>query len=121
MRRLWIVVVLALAGGSEAAPGPAPAPAPAVSQTAPVTFVTSVQNALPEVATDRRDEEIQVIAEQACADLAAGRTADVVVAGARTLGTGDAEAADPVTARELVKLAIGSVCPDQSGRAAEFG
>jgi hypothetical protein len=140
MRRHWFVAVfaaaLALGGCSSdqpdepappagtAAPAPAPAaassPGPSAAADGPAAFVATVQAEVPEVALDRRDEEIEAIARQACADLAAGKDAEAVVAATRTLGTSDAEAADQATARELVKLAIDTVCPDQSGRVDEF-
>ena len=115
-----VMAVLALTGCTEQKPAPAPGPAPVTETAAPVTFATTVQEKVPEVAVDRRDEEIEAIADQACASLAAGKDADAVVTETRTLGTADAEAADRATARELVKLAIGTVCPDQSVRAREF-
>ena len=83
-------------------------------------FVSVVREQLPEVAVDRRDDEIAAVAEQACASLAAGDDADAVVAGTRSLGTADAEAVDHATARELIKLAIDTVCPDQDRRVDEF-
>jgi hypothetical protein len=43
-----------------------------------------------------------------------------VIAETRTLGTADAEATDEATARELVKLAIDTVCLDQAKRVDEF-
>ena len=132
MRKHWIVavavaVVAALASCGDD-PGPATtAPAEPSAQsaiTAPATasagFAEVVRNRVPEVAVDRRDEEIQAIADQACADLAGGEDADAVVAGARTLGTSDAEATDQATARELIKLAIDTTCPDQDRRVDEF-
>src|SRR4051794_18064417 len=76
-------------------------------------FVRVVQARTPEIALDRRDEEIEAIAQQACASLAAGKKAGALVAETRTLGTADAEATDQATARELIKLAIDTVCPDQ--------
>jgi hypothetical protein len=42
------------------------------------------------------------------------------VAETRSLGTPDAEATDQATARELVKLAIDTTCPDQDRRVDEF-
>jgi hypothetical protein len=83
-------------------------------------FVAVVRDKLPAVAADRRDEEIGQIAEQACAGLSGGKSADEVVAQARTLGTVDAEATDHATARELIKLAIDTVCPDQAKRVDDF-
>jgi hypothetical protein len=79
-----------------------------------------VQARVPDVAVDRRDEEIGAIAQQACASLAAGKSAAALVAETRSLGTADAEATDQATARELIKLAIDTVCPDQDGRVDEF-
>jgi hypothetical protein len=79
-------------------------------------FVDAVRERVPELAADRRDEEIEVIAQQACASLAAGRNADALVAETRSLGTEDAEATDRATARELIKLAIDTACPGQRNR-----
>jgi ABC-type phosphate transport system substrate-binding protein len=83
-------------------------------------FVAVVRDKLPGVAADRRDEEIGLIAEEACAGLSGGKSADEVVAQARTLGTVDAEATDHATARELIKLAIDTVCPGQAKRVDDF-
>jgi hypothetical protein len=77
-------------------------------------FVAAVQRELPELVVDHRDEEITALAEQTCAALAAGRSAGAVLAGVRTFGTGQAHA------RQLVKLAIGTVCPEQDRRIDEF-
>ena len=136
--------VLALAGCSDSdAPDDAPPPtgggttmstpadessSPAASTSGttssadadPAAFVAAVRDRLPEIAADRRDEEIGDVARQACAGLAAGTDADRIVAGTRSLGTLDAEATDQATARELVKLAIDTVCPGQAGRVDEF-
>lgn len=83
-------------------------------------FVSVVRDRLPDIAADRRDGEIGDIARQACAALSGGATADRIVADTRALGTLDATATDPATARELVKLAIDTVCPGQAGRVDEF-
>jgi hypothetical protein len=83
-------------------------------------FVAVVRAKVPEVAVDRRDEEIEAVAQQACASLAAGRAAGAVVAETRSLGTADVEATDQATARELIKLAIDTVCPAQAKRVDEF-
>jgi hypothetical protein len=83
-------------------------------------FIAVVRDKLPDVAADRRDEEVGLIAEDACAGLSSGKSADEVVARARTLGTLDAEATDHATARELIKLAIDTVCPDQAKRVDDF-
>jgi hypothetical protein len=145
MTRRWLVAtaaVVALAGCS-ASGGPDDAPRPAGAGTPvstpadetsgpsaggttsgadadPAAFVAAVRDRLPEIAADRRDEEIGDVARQACAGLAAGTEADRIVAGTRSLGTLDAEATDQATARELVKLAIDTVCPGQAGRVDEF-
>ncbi len=146
MRRLWPVVaatVLMLAGcgeddrAAEAEAGPATATAATAAGSSPegapaagatvesaragaAGFVSVVRERLPEVAVDRRDDEIAAVAGQACASLAAGDDAETVVAGTRSLGTADAEAVDHATARELIKLAIDTVCPDQDRRVDEF-
>ena len=83
-------------------------------------FVDVVRAQLPDVAVDRRDEELQAVADQACAALADGKDADGIVAQTRSLGTADAEATDQATARELIKLAIDTTCPDQDRRVDEF-
>jgi hypothetical protein len=83
-------------------------------------FVTVVRAKVPEVAVDRRDEEIEAIAQQACASLAAGKKADALVAETRSLGTADAQATDQATARELINLAIDTVCSAQRRRVDEF-
>jgi hypothetical protein len=70
-------------------------------------FVRVVQARTPEIALDRRDEEIEAIAQQACASLTAGKKAGALVAETRALGTADAEATD-------------TVCPDQRDRVDEF-
>ena len=143
MRRLWPVLAataLMLTGcGDDAPPAPAPAPA-ATTATATATatatpegssaaatppestagFVAVVRERLPEVAADRADEDIAAVAQEACTSLAAGTDADTIVAGTRSLGTADAEAVDHATARELIKLAIDTVCPDQDRRVDEF-
>jgi hypothetical protein len=75
---------------------------------------------VPEAASGRTDAEIAAVAVRACRGLAAGRSADDLLAEARSLGTVDAEATDPATARELVKLAIDTVCLDQAPRVDEF-
>jgi hypothetical protein len=141
MRRLWPVLaatMLALSGcgGDDTEPADVPAPpaaGPSGAAVSPVTeptpaaggggtqaFVDTVRRLVPEAATDRRDDEIVAVAQQACTSLAAGEDADAVVAGTRSLGTLDAEAVDHATARELIKLAIDTVCPDQDRRVDEF-
>jgi len=137
MTTRWLAtaaLLVALGGCSDGAgTRPADAPAPVTTPAAtpatsasvreavgPDAFVAGVRRSLPEVAADRRDEEITAIAAKACTALAGGEDADAVVAGTRTLGTPDAEATDEATARELVKLAIDTVCPDQDRRVDEF-
>jgi hypothetical protein len=83
-------------------------------------FVAAVRAKLPAVARGRRDEEIALVAEQACAGLAADLPAGEIVTETRSLGTQDAQATDQATARELVKLAIDKVCRDQAKRAKDF-
>jgi len=127
MARQWLVaavLLLALGGcGDEPEAEPATVPVPATSSEAPVSprpssavegFVAVVQRKLPGVAVDHRDEEIVALARQACAALAAGRPADTVVAEVRTFG------ADRAAARQLVRLAIETMCPGQERRIDEF-
>jgi hypothetical protein len=83
-------------------------------------FVRVVRDRVPEVAAGRSTAEIAAIAVRACAGLRAGRSAEDVQAEARSLGTLDAEATDDATARELVKLAVDTLCLDQAGRVPEF-
>ncbi|MBG0564150.1 DUF732 domain-containing protein [Actinoplanes aureus] len=129
MRRWWPVVavtvacVLAGCTPDAAEPGAAksqPAAASGTAQAALEGFVEVVRSSVPEVAAERSDEEIQAVADSACADLAAGKAAHDVVTATRSLGTLDAEATDQATARELIKLAIDTTCPDQAGRVDEF-
>ena len=102
-------VVTSRSPGSQAAAAPARAAA-----ARPDDFVGVVQRDLPDLAMDRRDEEILAVAEQTCAALAAGRSAGAVVAEVRTFG------ADRASARELVRLAITTVCPEQDRRIDDF-
>jgi len=139
MAKRWLVaaaLLLALGGcGDEAGAEPATVPVPATSGAAGAAppqrvaekidtgiagFVAIVQARMPEIAVDRRDEEIAAIAERACAALADAAEADAIVADTRTLGTGDARATNRHTARKLIKLAIDTVCPDQDRRIDEF-
>ncbi|UQU68257.1 DUF732 domain-containing protein [Couchioplanes caeruleus] len=131
------MLLLALSGcGDDAGTSPAKTPAPAATTAAATTaaattatartadgpdaFVAAVRRSLPEVAADRREDEIGALAQQACTALDKGDDADTIVARTRGLGTADAEAVDQATARELVKLAIDTVCPDQDRRVDEF-
>jgi hypothetical protein len=137
MRKLMIIAVLALAlpVAGCGTPGTRPAPPPAPSSPAPPVddatntgtgnrgldgFVATVQERMPTVAADRRDEELEAVAEQTCALLASGTDAKTIAAVARTLGTADPAATDRATAGRLVKLSITEVCPAQRARAAEF-
>ena len=108
------------AGGAPATPTDGQTSGAPAGADGSAGFVAVVRDKLPAVAADRRDEEIGTIAEEACAGLSGGRSADEVVAQALTLGTLDAEATDHATARELVKLAIDTVCPDQAKRVDDF-
>ena len=106
----------AVAAGSRKA-GSQAAPAPArVEETGTGAdgFVAVVQRKMPGLLVDHREEEIAALAQQACAALAAGRSAGAVVNEVRAYGT------DRAAARELVKLAILTVCPDQDRRSGEF-
>jgi hypothetical protein len=136
MWRFILIAAMALPVVGCAGPGAEPAPAPSPSASpAPTTndettagtgdegldgFVATVQKRMPEVVADRRDEELEAVAEQSCALLASGTDAKTVAAVARTLGTGDPHATDRTTADELVRLSIVTVCPDQKVRAHEF-
>jgi hypothetical protein len=126
VRRLALAMVamaFALGGCDAETPAagpPSPAsPAPPV-ESAGAGFADVVRAELPDIAVDRRDDELQAIADQACAALADGTGADAIVAETRSMGTQDAEATDQATARELVKLAIDRTCPDQDRRVDEF-
>jgi len=82
--------------------------------------VATVQNRMPDVVADRRDNELEAVAEQSCALLASGTDATTIAAVARTLGTGNPRATTRAAARRLVRLSITVVCPEQTVRAAEF-
>ncbi|WP_430782750.1 hypothetical protein [Actinoplanes sp. G11-F43] len=89
--------------------------AAAAPETAgPDTFVGVVRAQLPDIAAGRTDDQIQAIADTACAGLTAGKTGDAIVDTTRELGT------DHATARELIKLAIDRTCLDQAPRVDEF-
>ncbi len=108
----------------------APAPSPEESPTGDATpsalagaveeFVATVRQKVPDVASGRADEEIASVAELACQGLAAGTTPDQLVALVQTLGTLDTEATDQATARELVKLALDTSCPEHSAKVDDF-
>ena len=124
MRRLALAMVamaFALGGCGAETPAADPPSTPPPSAESPADgFVDVVRAKLPDIAVDRRDDELQAIADRACAALADGTGADAIVAETRSLGTQDAEATDQATARELVKLAIDTTCPDQDRRVDEF-
>ncbi len=82
-------------------------------------FVSTAKSQVP-ATSGRSDAEIGAVGLQACALLKAGRPAAEIVALTRSLGTLDAEATDEATARELVKLAIDTICLDQRQRVDEF-
>jgi hypothetical protein len=83
-------------------------------------FVSTVKSQVPEAAKGRSDAEIAGVGLQACTLLKSGRPASEITARTRSLGTLDAEAVDEATARELVKLAIDTMCIDQKSRVDEF-
>ena len=78
------------------------------------TFLAAVQERLPDVALDRRDEEVEALGEQSCAGLEAGKSANAV---AGELGEEDVT---PVDARKLVTLAGATACPGRP-KVAEAG
>jgi hypothetical protein len=68
-------------------------------------FVAAVQRDLPDVALDRRDEEVEALGQQACAGLRSGKTDTAVAA---EIGE---EEVTPADARKLVTLARSTACP----------
>jgi len=68
-------------------------------------FVAAVQEKLPGVALDRRDEEVEELGRQACASLTAGKKTATVAGELRGLGVGDADA------HELIAVARKTACP----------
>jgi hypothetical protein len=70
----------------------------------PDRFVAAVQRKLPDVALDRRDEEVEDLGEQACSALKRGRS--VTVAAGEVAEQGVA----PADARTLVGLAKDDLC-----------
>jgi hypothetical protein len=116
-------VVAALAGCASSPPVPqwkdpepavsdavaAPEPGPEPSSVAAVVasgqrFLDAVRGRLPEVAMDRRNEEITEMGGQACASLAAGHPRRKVAAELGEYGLPDADA------RELISLARSTLC-----------
>jgi hypothetical protein len=63
-----------------------------------------VQKKLPEVAVDRRDEEVEDLGEQACESLGAGRSATAAAGEVAEQGV------TPADARTLVGLAEDTLC-----------
>ncbi|MFC3739061.1 DUF732 domain-containing protein [Paractinoplanes deccanensis] len=68
-------------------------------------FVASVQRDLPEVAVDRRDEEVAALGERTCAGLRSGKKSATVVNEIRAQGVPDPQA------RQLLALARVTACP----------
>jgi hypothetical protein len=68
-------------------------------------FVAAVQVRLPDVALDRRDDEIADLGQQACDQLAAGKKTAAVAGSLAEPGVSDADA------RALVALARDTACP----------
>ncbi|WP_245923268.1 DUF732 domain-containing protein [Paractinoplanes atraurantiacus] len=64
-----------------------------------------MQRDLPEVAIDRRDEEVAAFGEQACRGLAAGKKAPAVVREFRAQGVSGPQA------KRLFALASNTMCP----------
>lgn len=90
------------AGIAEA--GPEPAPTRLGAGTGLDRFVAAVQAKLPDVALDRRDEEIEELGRQACAALAAGKKTASVAGELRSLGVTEADAG------KLIALAKSTAC-----------
>jgi hypothetical protein len=67
-------------------------------------FVAAVQRQLPEIAVDRREEEVAAIGELACASRAAGKRQAAVVAEIEDTGVSAADA------RKLLTLAEDTAC-----------
>jgi hypothetical protein len=67
-------------------------------------FVTVVQKQLPDVALDRRDEEVEELGQEACSGLAAGKTPAAVAGGLSDDGVSAPDA------RKLVTIAGQSLC-----------
>jgi hypothetical protein len=67
-------------------------------------FVAAVQRQMPEIAVDRREEEVAAIGELACASRAAGKRKAAVVAEIEEAGVSAADA------RKLLTLAEATAC-----------
>lgn len=83
-------------------------------------YTSTVKAQVPEAASGRTDAEIAAVGLQSCGLLKADRPAAEVIERTRSLGGLDAEAVDEATARELVKLAIDTICLDEKSRVDEF-
>ena len=90
------------APAESAAPDPIDPPAGSGSRLD--RFVAAVQAKLPDVALDRRDEEVEELGRQACASLAARKKTATVVGELRKLGVDDADA------RKLIVVAKETAC-----------
>jgi hypothetical protein len=96
------------AAGTAAAATAAPEPSgttPPGRAAAAASFADAVRGRLPEVAVDRRPEEITEIGGAACAQLATGQRRGAAVDEVTGYGVADADA------RELVRLARTFLCP----------
>lgn len=91
-----------------AEPTGAAEPSPPATMDAPrlpAEFAAAVRGRLPEVAVDRRPEEITEIGDAACAELVSGQRRGTAVSTVVGYGVSSAEA------RELVRLARAHLCP----------
>ena len=107
-----LVVATAACGHDARTPRPAgdapaqAAPAGAGSGDAGLDrFVAAVQTQLPQIALDRRDEEVEALGVRACESLAAGHRAAAVAGGMRAEGVAAADV------DRLVALARSTACP----------
>ncbi|MEV6843023.1 DUF732 domain-containing protein, partial [Actinoplanes sp. NPDC051411] len=78
--------------------------APAAGGAGLDRFVAAVQRKLPDVALDRRDEEVEDLGEQACSALKGGRSATAAAGEVAERGV------TPADARALVGLAKDDLC-----------
>jgi hypothetical protein len=106
------VVASPSTGAVTAVPTKTATRAPAATTTAPAPeapprldrFVAAVQRQLPEVAVDRREEEVAAIGELACSARAAGKGKATVVAEIENAGVTEADA------RKLLTIAEDTAC-----------
>ena len=89
---------------ANAAPVEEPLPTRTSAGTGLDRFVAAVQAKLPDVALDRRDEEIEELGRQACTALAAGKKPASVAGELRSLGVAEADAG------KLIALAKNTAC-----------